>query len=108
MTDKTDEVPAWLAAERAEAEAAGEAVEVPAGRSEQVLVGRGAPEEEVEVVLPRIADAPVDLDSVPEDPAGGFAGRGLGDVAGLGSVGVVGVDAHGRVVNRGGRPLQRE
>ena len=54
---------------------------VPAGGAEQVLVGGGAPEEQVQVVLPRVADAAVDLDAVLEDAACRLARGGLGDVA---------------------------
>src|SRR5262245_56982835 len=86
----------------------GEAVEVPAGRADEVLVGRRSAQEQVEIVLPRVADAAVDLDAVLEDAARGFAGRGLGDVAGPPAVRVVGVDAHRRVVHRRSRPLERE
>ena len=58
---------------------------MPAGRAEQVLVGGRAAQVEVEVVLPRVADAAVDLGAVLQDPAGRFARRGLGDVARPGS-----------------------
>ena len=57
-------------------------------------------------MLPRVADAAVDLDAVLQDPAGRFAGGGLGDVARPGAIGVVAVDGHRRVVHRRGRPLR--
>ena len=56
----------------------GDAIEVPAGGPEQVLVGGGPPQVEVQVVLPRVADAAVDLGAVLEDPPGRLAGGGLG------------------------------
>ena len=47
----------------------GEAVVVPRRRAEPVLGAVGAAQEEVQVVLPRVADAAVDLDARPWRPA---------------------------------------
>ena len=58
-----------LAAGRGLEERVGDAVVVPAGGAEQVLVGGGAAQVQVQVVLPRVADAAVDLDAVLEDAA---------------------------------------
>ena len=62
----------------------------------------------MQVVFPRVADAAVDLDAVLEDAAGGNAGGRFGDVARTGAGRVIFVDAHRRVVHRGGRAFEGE
>ena len=53
-------------------EEVGETVEVPTRCTEQVLVGSGAPQVEMQIVFPRVADATVYLDAVLQDPPRGF------------------------------------
>src|SRR4029077_14229338 len=56
----------------------GQAVAGPVGRAEEVLRAVGRANVEVEVVLPRVADAPVDLDAVLGAPLGRLPGHDLG------------------------------
>ena len=54
-------------------------------------------DEEMEVVIPRVADAAVGLDALPRAVNRGAAGSGLRHVDRTSLVGVVGVDRHCRV-----------
>jgi len=62
----------------------GQTVVVPVGGTEPRLRRERAPQEEVEIVLPRVADATVDLRRVLPDPARCFTGCRLGHVRGAG------------------------
>ena len=64
---------------------------------------RRPPDEQVQVVLPRVADAAVDLDAVLQAAPGRVARRGLGHVTRTRSVVVGRVDGHRRVLHRRGR-----
>src|SRR5690242_11183158 len=85
----------------------GDAVEVPARGAERVLVGGGTTQVEVQVVLPRVADAAVDLRAILEDAPRRFAGRGLRRMARERAVPGGAVARHRAVLHGRGRALQR-
>src|SRR5260370_4572430 len=81
---------------------------MPAGRAEPRLGAVRAPNEEVQVVLPRVPDAAVHLDAVLRGASRRGARGGFGDVGGTATVPVAGIDRHGRVLDRAVGPLDRE
>ena len=62
----------------------------------------------MQVVLPRVPDAAVDLDALLRGTGRRRAGGRLRDVNCAMTVGIGGVDAHRRVVHRGSRALEVE
>jgi ATPase subunit of ABC transporter with duplicated ATPase domains len=89
-------------------EQVGDAVVVPGRGAEERFGEGGAPQEQLQVVFPRVADAAVNLDRVLQDPVRCFRGRCLGAAAGACALGIVGIDGHGRVLRRRGGALARE
>src|SRR4051794_1075042 len=85
-----------------------DAVVMPAGRAQEVLGCIGAADEQMQVVLPRVADAAVDLHAVLGAAHGGPASGCLCDVRGAMPLRIRGVDAHRGVVDGTTGPLEIE
>src|SRR5207249_2900169 len=89
----------------ARTEEGGQALTMEGGVAEGDLVELGALQVQVQVVLPREADAAVDLEARRHDPAGGVRAPHLGRRRRDRGLGIAGGEAPGRVVHGGAHAL---